>query len=481
MNSLLARPLAQPSVGAGSTNVVPLPEQLDRKAPFNMARVYARRFRVGDAPGILCWNGDFYAWDGNRWGKLLANAIRAALYWWLDRCIDTEGGPIKPNSRLVSDVEDALRAETHVSLAGEPAMLTGSPLDGDPSDYLVAENGLLDLRTRTQLPPCVHLFSTTVLPIEFRADAGKPLQWLAFLEGIFEDRESINLLQEWFGLVILTSDTSHQKALLIVGPKRSGKGTILRVFQSLVGAANSCSPTLGILGTHFGLESLIGKRAAFITDARMSGRADIAAIAEAILRTTGEDSVTVPRKHRTDWSGTLTVRFTVATNELPALADASAALSSRFLILRMTKSFYGKEDHDLTNRLLSELPAILLWAMDGLDRLRARGRFIQPASSQELVDELESLSSPVTMFAREKCSLDPIGEITIADLYRHWCDWCREQGRDHPGTASDFGRKLKAAFPGIRTFQPRRDGRQVRCYGGIRLRNAAEFLTTEAR
>ena len=46
-----------------------------------------------------------------------------------------------------------------------------------------------------------------------------------------------------FGLC-LTGDTSHQKAFLIVGPKRSGKGTIARVLNRLVGAANTVTPTL---------------------------------------------------------------------------------------------------------------------------------------------------------------------------------------------------------------------------------------------
>ena len=42
------------------------------------------------------------------------------------------------------------------------------------------------------------------------------------------DSESIAALQEWFGYC-LTNDTRQQKILMIVGPKRSGKGTIARV------------------------------------------------------------------------------------------------------------------------------------------------------------------------------------------------------------------------------------------------------------
>jgi putative DNA primase/helicase len=61
------------------------------------------------------------------------------------------------------------------------------------------------------------------------------------------------------------------------------------------------------------------------------------------------------------------------TNELPRFSDSSGALAGRFVILRMTESFYGKEDTGLTQRLLAELPGILNWAIEGWHRLRERG------------------------------------------------------------------------------------------------------------
>jgi putative DNA primase/helicase len=42
-----------------------------------------------------------------------------------------------------------------------------------------------------------------------------------------------------------------------------------------------------------------------------------------------------------------------------------------------------------------EVPGILLWALQGLKRLRERQRFVQPDSALELVKTLEDLSSPI--------------------------------------------------------------------------------------
>ena len=88
------------------------------------------------------------------------------------------------------------------------------------------------------------------------------------------------------------------------------------------------------------------------------------------------------------------------TNELPRLSDASGALASRFIVLTMTKSFFGKEDHGLTKKLLAELPGILNWALEGWRQLHDRGHFIQPTSAQDAIDDLEDLGSPITAFLR---------------------------------------------------------------------------------
>ena len=99
---------------------------------------------------------------------------------------------------------------------------------------------------------------------------------------------------------------------------------------------------------------------------------------ERILAITGEDALTIDRKHRDQWNGYLETRFVLLTNELPRLTDASGALASRFITLILTESFYGREDLGLTDKLTSELPGILNWALKGLDRLQKRGHFVPP-------------------------------------------------------------------------------------------------------
>ncbi len=103
------------------------------------------------------------------------------------------------------------------------------------------------------------------------------------------------------------------------------------------------------------------------------------------------------------------------------------------IILRLTESFFGREDRALTDALLAEREGILHWAIDGWARLRSRGYFMQPSSSDQLREQLDELSSPMAAFLTDRCELGPAYTVECADLYKSWCEWCVKRLADHRG------------------------------------------------
>lgn len=83
--------------------------------------------------------------------------------------------------------------------------------------------------------------------------------------------------------------------LLLVGPRRSGKGTIGRILTGLIGAANVVGPTTSSLAGPFGLQPLIGKSLAIVSDARFAGE-HVGTVVERLLCISGEDRLTIDRK-----------------------------------------------------------------------------------------------------------------------------------------------------------------------------------------
>jgi putative DNA primase/helicase len=442
---------------------------LDPADPLATARRFVHELH-SDAP-LHCHRGGFWQWTGTHYAERCDATMRTSLYGYLEaaqQVSDTKGAErFKPTARRVSDVLDALRAATHLdSSISPPAWLD----DRDtPTAGLVAmRNGLLDTRKGKLHPHDPAYFTTWSLPFDHDRDASEPDEWLTFLDSIWpDDPESINTLQETIGYIV-SGDTRQQKTFLIVGPKRSGKGTIGRVLKSLIGSANTCGPTLSSLAGDFGLQPLLGKPLAIIADARLSGRTDQAIITERLLAISGEDHLDVQRKFKEAITLTLPTRVLILTNELPRLADTSGALASRFVPLVMTRSFYGREDHALSDRLERELPGILNWSLDGYRRLRERGAFVTPEASIQAQTQMEEIGSPVATFLKQRCSVNGGHRIACKRLYDEWRQWCKEHGRLET-SEQIFGRDLRAVVPSIAVSQPREGGGRVRYYEGIGL------------
>jgi putative DNA primase/helicase len=188
------------------------------------------------------------------------------------------------------------------------------------------------------------------------------------------------------------------------------------------------------------------------------------------LSISGEDALTVDRKNLEPVTAKLPTRLMILTNELPRLGDSSGALAGRMIVLRLKERFYGREDPGLTGRLLTELPGILLWAIEGWRRLRERGRFIQPHGADELVSELADLTSPAGAFVRECCHVGPEYEVSRSELYARYREWCEEKGQKYVEDDRGFGRNLRAAVPNLSDPQHRIDGKVARFYGGIAVK-----------
>ena len=462
--------------GGGRPTVTPLPRVLDPRDPLAIARrLTAERY----AGHLHAWRGDLRAWTGTHYAEAEQAAVRAAIYEYLEGAMrpgpngTTE--PFRPNATAVNNVLDALRAAAHLDGAiAPPAWIDPASGSPPPAEIIAVANGLLHVGTRRLLPHTPAFFCTNALPFPWLPHAPEPVEFLRFLREVWpDDDEQVDTLQEMFGYLV-SNETRQQKGFLAVGPKRSGKGTIARTLRRLRGEDAVAGPTLASLAGNFGLQSLIDRPVAIISDARLSGRTDESTIVERLLSITGEDVLTVDRKHREAWTGQLPTRFLILTNELPRLTDTSGAFASRFIVFTLTRSWYGREDVHLLERILPEMPGILRWALDGLDRLCERGHFLMPSASTEAAQEMEDLGSPVGAFVREVCVVEAGAEVDTSVLYSRWKRWCEDRGRSHVTTEQTFGRDLRAVVPGITTASRRSLGERWRVYVGLRPATEAD-------
>jgi putative DNA primase/helicase len=273
--------------------------------------------------------------------------------------------------------------------------------------------------------------------------------------------------------------------LLLTGKGRSGKGTICSVLADLVGATNATGYDLGELTTSFGLTALRGKLAAFVPEVELAGRGDRAVIVERLKAIVGQDPVVINLKYRDPVSERLGVRFTIAANTLPALADASGALAARVLAIEHRVSFAGREDFGLLDRLRAERSGIARWALDGLARLRANGRrFTGGRLTDSVSRQLAIQSAPVRVFARERLVVqsgyeagesgltvsDQPVQVAKADLYTAYSLWA-EANDLTPTSLNWVVRDLKTLLPGLENVRPTGPhGTRYNALSGVALR-----------
>ncbi len=458
---------------------------LSAKDTVPTAQAYLREHhRYAEGLTLASYAGRFYLWEDNRYIPVDDGELRNRLQPWLYDAkqyrFDRRTGTLALhrfhcNPSTVNAALETVRNLVHLREASElPFWRSEGRGRCDPKELLPCKTATLHIPTGETLPATPDLFTFNALSFDHDPDAPEPANWLGFLSELWgEDSTAIDLLQEWFGYC-LAPDTSQQKMLLLYGPKRSGKGTIGRILSELVGRENVAGPTTSSLAGPFGLQPLLGKSLAVVSDARFSGQG-MQSVVERLLCVSGEDTITVDRKHLPSMTLKMPVRFTFLSNELPRLRDAAGALAGRFLILKLNQSFYGQEDPQLTEKLLAELPGVLLWALEGWERLNERGHFVTPESSREAADQLADLTSPVSAFIRECCQLSETGRVTVSELYAAWRAWCEDDGRDRINTKQQFGRELLAAAPSLR---PRRNG-EGRFYEGIALTSPPEGYDRE--
>jgi putative DNA primase/helicase len=416
------------------------------------------------------WRGGWWRWRTARWVELEQRAMEADAYRFTEHALymtADKTAPWAPNRHKIADLLHALAAVVHLSEEmSMPAWLDGRVYDG----LLVScANGLLDVTARTLLPHDPRFFNATSVPFAYDPEATAPRRWLIFLGELWSnDCDSPRALQEWFGYIV-SGRLDHHKILLVIGPTRAGKGVIARILRALVGAENVAGPTLSSLNGEFGLAPLLGKTLAVVSDARLNGRG-AHVVVERLLSISGEDTLTVNRKYRDQWTGKLPTRIMLCSNELPQLGDASMAIAGRFVPLLLTESWYGREDHDLEATLREELPGILNWALDGLARLTEVGRFTRPPGADEAMVALQDLASPVAAFVRDRCVRGPQQRVPIDDLYTAWRTWADDNG--HVRSSKQlFGRNLRAAVPGLRVARPggHDEAERARVYVGVAL------------
>ena len=326
-------------------------------------------------------------------------------------------------------------------------------------------NCVLDLTDKTIYDHSPDFKLLTKLPIHYDPDAECPL-FMKFLEQAIDDR-NFDVVGEMIGYT-LWPDYNVHKAFMLLGPKRTGKSTLIRVIEAINGNSN-CS--------HVSLQDLVSQRfaRARLFGNRINTYGDLPAIPMSDVgifkNVTGEDEIDAENKGTQIFSFRNTAKLIYSANSLPRIKINDEAFYNRWIIIPFENSFYGREDVHLTAKLTTqeELSGILNFALLGLDRLiKNRWQFSDHISSG---DYYKRESNPVLAFLEDCCEASDTDYIIKADLIKAFNRWASTHKHPPASSKNAFGRIMtdQTIIP-VDSCQPKVEDRQVEAWAGIKYK-----------
>lgn len=345
------------------------------------------------------------------------------------------------------------------------------------TEFIPCRNGMLRLSDKDLLPFSPSYRRRNKLAVAFDPSATCPL----FLDTLMRpalEADELDLLQRWCGLALI-GENCAQKILLLTGTAGGGKGTFIRVLLGIIGGRNVGTLRTQLLGERFELGRFLGKSLLYgadVSDDFLNHRS-----ATVLKALTGGDPITLEFKNSNESPGIVcqfNVVVTCNSRLKVHLEGDTGAWRRRLAIIEYRKQKPENIITDLSEQILArEASGVLNWMLAGLDKIRADGwQLHQTPPQQKLVDDLLLESESHAVFAGESLARESEAEITIADCFTAYAEFCSERGW-RALTRNKFSAEMadvivqKFGITQRHDISDGRGGKPQRGWKGIRLAN----------
>lgn len=358
------------------------------------------------------------------------------------------------------EVINQMRGETYVE---EDEM-------GGPPFRICAQNGVIDVSGSEPelLPHSPDYNFLAQLGCDYDEDADCPT-FKAALDDWISDRKTRMKIQEYAGYCLWHWGLPHHKVLFLVGPTASGKSTFLDTIRAMMGDGTVSNLTpQQLTNDDFDASGIYGKWVNVRND-----------IPDDMIQNTGMfkevsagDPVKIEFKYEDHFYYEPTAKHMFSANQLPDANTDDEAFYRRILLAPFPSTVPEHErDKHLDDKLQSELPGVLNWALEGLQRLQDQGEFTGDLDPTRTQDTWDKWGHAADRFATV-CLEESTGEnLRKADVYRAFSRFCESE--NIPSCSQNkFTRRLKEE--GIMDGKKYMDGKQRRCYLNVALTSRGE-------
>lgn len=299
------------------------------------------------------------------------------------------------------------------------------------------------------------------------------------------DRAWIQQLQLMLGDTV-TGDRTLEKIFMAVGIKRSGKGLIGVILETVLGSENLQALNGVMLMDKYGTSAMVGKVAALWPDAHVQKFDDGGPIVETLKSIRGRDRLPIRDLYSSYTTARIGARIWITANTMVDLRDDSGAFAGSLVVLPMRKSAEGREDETLKDDLRTEGPGLMSFALAGAVALAnlKRRHIAMCDDGEDVQKDFARASAHIDNFVRECIVIDKRDEVSMLkpdDAYKAYCWYCETLEKRQPKGRTAFFREVQWLMP--KYTQPRqlaveegvRVVRRDRVWPGCRLTDDARI------
>ena len=290
-------------------------------------------------------------------------------------------------------------------------------------------------------------FITYCLGFEYEPTASAPI-FTRYLNRVLPDVSSQLVLQDFHGY-IFTKDLKLEKSLILFGGGQNGKSVQYELTSALLGEHNVATKSLGdLVNNDSGNDNRAKLKDKLVNYGSeiSAGNMDI----DMFQRLVSGEPVAAREKYKTSFDLRNNCKFIFNANKLPSNTENTEAYFRRFLIIPYNETITDAEkDPELHTKIVAnELPGILNWAIEGLNRILKNKKFSECAAAKEALNTYKKESNSVAMMIEDEGFIDGrkddkdyrIPNQTIYKIYR---DYCLDSGMGRPLSKINFSKELK--------------------------------------
>ena len=330
--------------------------------------------------------------------------------------------------------------------------------DFDRHDLMLnVRNCVIDLKTGRREPHGRDLRITYCVDIEYDPDAKCPL-WDKFVEwcctpagGKEPDRELMAFLQRCAGYT-LTGSVEEHCLFFLFGDGRNGKSVFINILRALVGDLATTLPFGMLLDqkdakNETALASLAGKRMA----TAIEGGKETGSFNEELIKslTGGDKGLRARFLYGDAFFFDAMYKIWLSNNYQPRINGTDEGIWERIHAIPFRNHLpKAQRDKKLEDKLRTELPGILAWAVRGEVARQAEGGLKAPACVLDATRTYREANDVFDRFLEERCTIRPDLKVTAAELLRAYNQFADEQ-HEKSMTANALGRRVGRARAGL--------------------------------